>query len=255
MAAALRRSNRWPIALAGLWICALPGVRAHAADCTIPAESFLFEPVLTQTVAALSAGKAVSVVAIGSASTEGRAAGGAEFAWPQQFGRSLAKQFPAAKISVVNLGKPRQSAAEMAGRFEKEVIPLAPTLVIWQTGTIDAANNVDPTYFRDTLQSGLDRLRAVSEVIVMDSQYSRRTNTMIDFEPYQTAMREVADANDVPLFPRRDLMRYWLESGEIAFNSTDRSKRIEVARHLYGCIGRALAVFVARRPHGEGSPP
>jgi hypothetical protein len=40
-----------------------------------------------------------------------------------------------------------------------------------------------------------------------------------------------------------------------AFNTTDKSQRIVVARHLSGCIGRALAVFGARRPHGEGARP
>jgi lysophospholipase L1-like esterase len=256
MTTALRKRIPWPVALAGLCIHVLQGTPARAADCSIPAEAFLFEPMLSTTVAALSAGKSVTVVAIGSASTEGRAAGGAEYAWPQQFGASLGKAFPKAKISVVNLGKARQSAADMAARFEKEVIPLRPMLVIWQTGTVDAVQGVDQAYFRDTLQSGFERLRAVAEVVVMDAQFSRRTNTMIDFEPYEATIREVADANDVPLFPRRDLMRHWIEAGEITFNDTEKAERNAIARRLYGCIGRALAVFVARRPHGtKGAGP
>lgn len=256
MAAAMRYSRLWPIALAGLCIQLLPGSSARAADCSIPAESFLFEPMLPITVGALSAGKPVTVVAIGSASTEGGAAGGAEHAWPQQFGISLGKKFPAAKISVVNLGKARQSAADMAARFEKEVIPLRPMLVVWQTGTVDAVQNVDLDYFRATLHSGFERLKAVTEVVVMDAQFSRRTNTMIDFAPYEATIREVADTNDVPLFPRRDLMRYWLETGEITYSGSNKAERSAIARRLYGCIGRALAVFVARQPPGaEGAGP
>lgn len=234
---------------------ALPATPAFAADCSIPAESFLFEPMLPRTVAALSAGKPVNVVAIGSASTEGRAAGGPEFAWPHQLVVSLSKRFPAAKISVVNLGKARQSAADMAARFEKEIIPLAPLLVVWQTGTVDAVQGVDTGHFRATLQSGFMRLKAFSEVVVMDSQFSRRTSAMIDFEPYESVIREVADANDVPMFPRRDLMRYWLETGEITYTGRSKDERRATARRLYGCIGRALAVFVARHPQGEGSGP
>lgn len=234
---------------------ALPATPAFAADCSIPAESFLFEPMLPRTVAALSAGKPVNVVAIGSASTEGRAAGGPEFAWPHQLVVSLSKRFPAAKISVVNLGKARQSAADMAARFEKEIIPLAPLLVVWQTGTVDAVQGVDTGHFRATLQSGFMRLKAFSEVVVMDSQFSRRTSAMIDFEPYESVIREVADANDVPMFPRRDLMRYWLETGEITYTGRSKDERRATARRLYGCIGRALAVFVARHPQGEGGSP
>lgn len=249
MATTLRRLLLWPLAAAGLWTPIFP--TALAADCSIPAESFLFEPMLPRTVAALSAGEAIKVVAIGSASTEGRAAGGPEHAWPQQLGTALSKRYPAAEISVVNLGKARQSAADMAARFEKEVIPLAPLLVVWQTGTVDAVQSVDPAEFRATLQSGFARLKAVSEVVVMDPQFSRRANTMIDFAPYESVIREVADANDVPLFPRRELMRHWLESGEIVYSAKTKEERRAIARRVYGCVGHALAAFIARPMDGE----
>lgn len=255
MASALLRLNFWPIAAAGLWIMTMPAAPAVAAACTIPTEAFAFEPMLPRTVAALSSGKPVNVVAIGSASTEGRAAGGPEFAWPQQFGLSLSHKYPAAKVSIINLAKPRQTAADMTARFDKEILPHAPVLVVWQTGTVDTVRGVDVTDFRSTLQAGIERLRSVSEVIIMDAQFSRSTSAMMDFGPYETAMREVSDAADVPLFPRYDLMRYWSETGEIDFSVTDKDARREVAKRLYSCIGRALEVFVTRRPGEKGSRP
>ena len=252
MAGALLRLNFWPFAAAGLWLLALPASPGFAA-CSVPAEAFLFEPLLPRTVATLSAGRPVKVVAIGSASTDGRAAGGPEYAWPQQFKIFLSQMFPAATISVVNLAKPRQTAAEMVKRFEKEIIPLAPALVIWQTGTVDAVDGIDLADFRGTLQSGFNRLRAVSEVVVMDPQFSRRTRAMIDFGPYESVMREVADANSVPMFPRSDLMRAWSEAGEFDYSVADKDARREMARRLYACIGSALAVFVTRRVPARGS--
>ena len=167
----------------------------------------------------------------------------------------MSKEFPAAKISVVNLGKARQTAADMAARFEKEVLPLAPMLVIWETGTVDAARSVEIGSFRDTLQSGFTKLRAASEVVVMDAQFSRRTHIMIDFEPYEFALRQVADVNDVPMFPRNDLMRYWSETGEFDYTVDKKDARRDMARRLYGCIGRAVAEFVTRRPHVPGTHP
>jgi hypothetical protein len=252
MAGAVLRLNFWPSAAIGLWLLALPASPGFAA-CRVPAEAFLFEPLLPQMVATLSAGRPIKVVAIGSASTDGRAAGGPEFAWPQQFKISLSQMFPAASISVVNLAKPRLTAADMVKRFEKEIIPLAPALVIWQTGTVDAVDGIDLADFRATLQSGLNRLRAVSEVVVMDPQFSRRTRAMIDFEPYESVMREVADANDVPMFPRSDLMRAWSEAGEFNYSVADKDERREMARRLYACIGNALAAFVTRRAPAQGS--
>jgi len=255
MATALLRLSLWPLAAAGFWMLVMPAAPALAADCAVPSDYFVFEPMLPRTVAALSAGRKVTIVAIGAASTEGRAAGGPAYAWPKQLGDVLSKEFPAAKIAVVNLGKARQTAADMAARFEKEIKPLAPILVIWETGTVDAVGSFEIGAFRDTLQSGFASLKAVSEVVVMDAQFSRRTHIMIDFEPYESAIRQVADVNDVPMFPRNDLMRYWSETGEFDYTVSEKDARRDMARRLYGCIGRAMAEFVTRRPHVPGSHP
>lgn len=230
----------------------LPGP-AKAAGCTIPEESFLFEPTLPRLVTVLGGKQPITIVAVGSASTEGRAAGDAAYAWPEQFGLALQKRFPAATIKVVNLGKRRQTAAMMAATFGKDVIPLAPQLVIWETGTVDAVRSVDLDSFRETLESGLTELRSETSVVLMDTQFSRYTSAMIDFEPYERAMTLIADVNDVALFPRHALMRYWSESGEIDLAVAGKEKRQQVARDLYGCIGEALADFVTRRLPEAGS--
>lgn len=236
------------IGIGGVW----PG-SALAADCTIPEESFLFEPTLPRLVTALGGKQPITIVAVGGASTEGRAAGDAAFAWPEQFGHALNKRFPAAPIKVVNLGKRRLTAAAMTDRFGKDVIPLKPTLVIWETGTVDAVRSVDLDSFRETLEVGLIELRGIASVVLMDMQFSRRTSAMIDFEPYERAMRLMADVNEIPLFPRHELMREWSESGEIDLAVAGKEKRQQMARDLYACIGEALAVFVTRQHPQAGS--
>lgn len=229
----------------GLIFLPAPG---SAAECTVSADSFLFEPTLPGLVERLSAGKPVTIVAIGGASTEGRAGGGPDYAWPSQLGVALKRDFPAAPITVVNLGKPRQTAAAMQARFAKEIIPRKPNLVIWETGTVDAVRSVDLDAFRDTLQTGFAELRPKAEVVLMDMQFSRLTHAMIDFEPYENAMLQMADVYDVPLFPRNQLMRDWSESGAIDYAVQDKGARQAVARKLYRCIGESLAVFLVRRP-------
>jgi lysophospholipase L1-like esterase len=221
---------------------------ARAGECSVPDEVFLFEPTLPRFVAALGGKKPVTVVAIGSASTEGLAAGEARYAWPEQLGVALRKRFPDATIDVVNLGKRRQTAAAMAAQFEKTVLPLDPKLVIWETGTVDAVRGTDLDAFRDTLESGLTDLRTVTDVVLMDTQFSRRTSAMIDFEPYERAMRLIADVNDVPLYPRHELMRDWSEHGELDLSVTGKEKRKQLAQKLYRCIGETLAAFVSRPP-------
>lgn len=219
-----------------------------AGGCTVPPEAFHFEPTLPRLVNRLSTGKPVMIVAIGSASTEGRAAGGGAYAWPGQLEDALKRAFPAVSITVVNLGRGRQTAAEMVGRFGADILPNKPNLVVWETGTVDAVRGVDLDEFRDTLQEGIEQLQPVADVVMMDTQFSRGTHAMIDFEPYERALRLIADVNDIPVFPRNELMREWSESGEIDYAATGKDRRRRVARDLYRCIGEALAIFLVRRP-------
>jgi hypothetical protein len=150
----------------------------------------------------------------------------------------------------------RQTAQEMASRLDREVIALQPTLVIWETGTTDAVRGTELDEFRQTLQASIDRLRASgAEVVLMDPQFSRQTHAVINFDRYESVLREVTDANEVPLFRRHDLMRHWAESGLFDLVTADHDKLPLIASRLYDCIGRAVADFITRGAHaGEGAP-
>jgi hypothetical protein len=101
--------------------------------------------------------------------------------------------------------------------------------------------------FRETVQAGIDELHAAGiEVVLMNAQFSRDADAVIPFAPYLGALRELADANDVPVFHRYGLMRYWAESGVLDLRAKDSEKRRKLAARLYECLGRAMADFVAR---------
>jgi len=95
-------------------------------------------------------------------------------------------------------------------------------------------------------------------VLLMNMQFSRASDAVIHFEPYLAAMRELADINDVPLFRRHAIMRYWAESGALDLRTGEGEKGRELAAKLYGCIGRAMADLVthgvpaAKRANGSG---
>lgn len=247
------RSFSFGVAPAVALACVLtfPPSPATAAECSVPPGIFALEPALPRFLAALKSGEPVIIVALGDASTEGRAAGGADFSWPSQLGTALDASFPDAAVTIVNLGKGRQTAASAVARIGAEVLPLAPALVIWETGTVDAVRNIGPWRFRETLEAGLGLLRPAADVVFVDMQFSRRTHAIIDFEPYARALGQVADLNKVPLFPRVELMRHWSETGEIDYAVQDKAKRRETARLLYRCIGRTLASFLTRSDREE----
>jgi len=236
------------IAAVGIGLLSAPaGALGQERDCPVPERFYTFEPPLTKTAKALASGREVVIVALGGASTVGLAAGGPGLAWPGRLASALAGRFPSTPTKVVNLAVARQTAREAAERLGRDVLPLKPTLVIWETGTMEAVRGTDADEFRETLQAGIDELRAAgAEVVLMNMQFSRETDAMIHFEPYLIAMRQLAGTNDVPLFRRRGIMRHWAESDLLDLRARGGEKRRQLAAKLYDCIGHAMADFVTR---------
>ena len=226
---------------------AVVGAFAQERECPVPERFYTFEPLLTKTGKALSGRREVVIAALGGASTTGAAAGGLELAWPARLASALAEKFPTARTRVVNLAVGRQTAKQGDERLERDVLPLKPTLVIWETGTMEAVRRSDIDEFRETIQAGIDKVRAAgAEIMLMNMQFSRATDAVIHFEPYLAAMRELADANEVPLFHRHGIMRHWAESGSLNLRAGDGEKGRELAAKLYDCIGGAMADLVTR---------
>jgi len=238
------------MAAAGMSVLSAPvgtfGGQEH--ECPVPERFYTSEPLLTKTAKALTGGQEVVIAVLGGASTVGLAAGGGPgLAWPARFSSVLAGRFPSARIKVVNLAVARQTAKAAVERLVRDVLLLKPTLVIWETGTMEAVRGIDVDEFRETVQAGINEPRAAgSEVVLKNMQVPPETDARHDIAPYLIAMRELAEANDVPLFRRRGIMRHWAESDLLDLRARDDAKRRQLAAKLYDCIGHAMADFVAR---------
>jgi GDSL-like lipase/acylhydrolase family protein len=223
--------------------------------CPTPEGFAAFEAPLPRTAKALAAGAEVVIVTLGGSSSLGGAAGGPGFSWPSRLAGALAGRFPAARIKVVNLARARQTAREGTDRLAREVLPLKPTLVIWETGTMEAVRGTGVDDFRETMQAGIDELRAAGiEVVLVSPQFSPDAEAMIHFAPYLGALRELADANDVAVFHRYGLMRRWAESGVLDLRTRESEERRRLAARVYDCIGRAMADFVSRSGAAPEAP-
>jgi hypothetical protein len=223
------------------------GALDQAHECPMPERFYEFEPPLTKTAKALATGREVVITVLGGSSTLGLAAGATALAWPARLGSVLTDRFPSARIKVVNRAVARQTAKQVLERLDRDILPLKPNLVIWETGTMEAVRGSEVDAFRETVRTGIDELRAAGvEVALMNMQFSRETDAMIHFEPYLIALRQVADATETPLFRRRGIMRYWAESGLLDLRVKEDTKRRQLAVKLYDCIGRAMADFVTR---------
>jgi hypothetical protein len=144
--------------------------------------------------------------------------------------------------------QPKKTAEDLAPTLRKLVEDRKADLVIWQTGTYDALRQVDADDFRNALDEGVGAMKAAgTDVILMNLQYSPRTETMISGSAYLDNMRVVAQQHDVPLFDRFAIMRQWNETGD--FDLFSPSPGVELAKRVHDCLGRALSTFVIDAAH------
>jgi lysophospholipase L1-like esterase len=125
----------------------------------------------------------IAVVGTGSSALAGP--DGRRSAFPARLEASLNHRLAEGGVKVVALVRSRLTAEDLAQGMEKVLIDEKPDLVIWQTGTIDAMRRVDPDGFKTALEDGVDRLhKGGADVILMNMQYSPRTESMIQVGPY-----------------------------------------------------------------------
>jgi lysophospholipase L1-like esterase len=213
------------------------------SDCRVPSELVADDPKLNLLAERLRTKKPVTIVVIGGASTAGTAAGnGDQYGYPRRLEQALRRRHPGLAITVVNKGVPRQTTEQMVERFSTDVIPVNPTLVIWETGTVDAVRGNDLDQFASAVQQGIAALRQHNfDVMLINMQYNPSTGSVINFEPYLEALHHAADLDDVFLFRRFEIMKYWSESGVFDFVEVPKERRVQFAEEVYRCLGETLA--------------
>jgi hypothetical protein len=235
--------------LAGL-LTATP-VRAEdpAVNCEVPDYLLASESTLPKVAEAIKSGHSLDILVLGSRSSTINTTNASEAsAYPARLQAILKEKLPSTAVNVSVEIQAKKTAEEIAAGMVKLMEGKKPTLVIWQTGTVDAMRSTDPDDFRGGVDQGVIALQeAGADVILMNPQYSPRTETMISASPYLDNMRVVAQQHDIPLFDRFAIMRHWNESGEFDLFST--SHGIELAKRVHDCLGRALSQFVTDAAH------
>jgi hypothetical protein len=115
--------------------------------------------------------------------------------------------------------------------------------VVWQTGTVDAMQATDIDQFAAALDHGITAAHSAnSDVVLVNAQYSPRTESMIALATYDKNMRWVAVQQEIPLFDRFTIMKSWSDTG--TFDLYSATKKLDIAEHVHDCIGRLLADLV-----------
>jgi hypothetical protein len=232
--------------LAGLLTAGPACAEDSSQSCEVPEYLLTSESALPKVTEAAKSRHVLDILVVGSRSStiNGSEAG----AFPQRLQEALKQKLPSVTVNLSVELQAKKTAEEAAESFVKLMEGKKPTLVIWQTGTVDAMRSIDPDDFRGAVDDGVVALQnAGADVILMNLQYSPRTETMISAPPYLDNMRVVAQQHDVPLFDRFAIMRQWNDTGD--FDLFSASHGIELAKRVHDCLGRALSQFVIDAAH------
>ena len=232
--------------LAGLLAAAPARADDAAPACDVPPYLLTTESALPKVADALKTGHPLDILVVGSRSSTINTSDGT--AYPGRLQAVLREKLPSVAVNVSVELQVKKTAEEVAAGLVKLVEGKRPTLVIWQTGTYDAMRSIDPDDFRGAVDEGVAALQnAGTDVILMNLQYSPRTETMISAPPYIDNMRVVAQQHDVPMIDRFAIMHHWHDAGD--FDLFSAAHGLELAKRVHDCLGRALSKFVIDAAH------
>lgn len=230
--------------LVAVLVCVGAG-RATAEDgaCAVASPLASTDVGLPRVAAAIDKAHRLDIAVMGTGSSILAGSGGADIAYPGRLQAALSQRLPGVEVKVSSYAKLRQTAAEMGNDFTKLLAGAKPALVVWQTGTVDAMKGIDPDDFRTALEDGVGALQqGGTDVILVNMQYSPRTESMIAINTYADNMRWVAQNREIPLFDRFAIMKHWSELGTFDFYAA--TGNVETAARVHDCIGRLLGDLV-----------
>jgi hypothetical protein len=214
-------------------------------SCDVPESLLATESALPKVANAIKAGK-LDILVVGSRSSTIVSADSS--AYPARLQAALQAAMPKLNVALSVEIQVKKTAEEAASAFPKLLEVKKPTLVIWQTGTVDAMRSIDPDDFRSAVSDGVVALqKSGADVVLINPQYSPRTETMISVPPYIDNLRAVAQEHEVPLFDRFGIMHQWNDEGDFDLFSTTHG--IDLAKRVHDCLGRALSKFIIDAAH------
>ena len=230
---------------AALPILIAPGGRSAGAAidrCAIPVELGSLSAPLPHVVERLEAGGPLTIVALGSSSTEGVGASRPDLSYPSRLAQLLQGQFPGVPIRVVNRGVGGELTSQMLARLDRDVLAEKPDLVIWQLGTNTVLRDLDPAADLEVARDGVERIKAAgSDVMLMDLQYAPGVLLHAHYRDMLHVLAAVARSEDVPLVHRFAMMRHWAEDGHMTLPVMLAKDRVHMSDASYDCLARQVA--------------
>jgi acyl-CoA thioesterase I len=232
--------------------------RNAAANCGAPPALMAIGPAEARIAARIDRREPLTIVTVGSSSTQGVGASAPDFNYPSRLAAELKERFPAIDIRVINRGKGGEDASEELARLDRDVIAERPELVIWQVGTNAVLRRDDLTTDRELIERGVAKLKkSGSDVVLMDLQYAPRVLARPAHAEMEQLIAKAAAHAGVGLFRRFDIMRYWQAAQQADAPQMVGPDGLHMTDRSYGCLAVELAEALARnwRAQERAAPP
>lgn len=224
-------------------LCVAAPVFANAQDapvCAAPPEAAGLEHAPIHLRERIAQGRPIKIVAIGSSSTFGSGATSPANSYPSRLEAELKARLPGLPVTVLNKGIGGEEAPQMVARFDADVIDESPDLVLWQVGSNSVLRD-HPTP-GEVIRQGVERLKASgAEVILVNPQYAPKILAKADVGHAVDVITATARDEEVGLFDRFAVMRFWRETERISFEQFLSPDQLHMNDWSYGCIAKLMA--------------
>src|SRR5205085_7704644 len=149
-------------------------------------------------------------------------------------------RLPGLPVTVLNKGINGEEASQMVARFAADVLDEAPDLVLWQLGSNSVLRD-HPTP-ATLIHQGIEQLKASgTDVILVNPQFAPRIIAKPDAEHAVDVITATARDEEVGLFNRFAVMRYWREAEKLPLEQFVTTDGLHMNDWGYACVAKLLA--------------
>ncbi|MGA2565372.1 MAG: SGNH/GDSL hydrolase family protein [Pseudolabrys sp.] len=230
-------------------ILALPlAARAETPtlSCDTPLDLIRLSNPLSHFAQKLTAGKPVTIVAMGSSSTAGTGASSPNATYPSRLAIELNQRFPGHRITVLNRGVGGEEVGDMLKRFDTAVVAAKPDLVLWQLGTNSVIRGHKFADHGASIRFGLAKIRSTgADVVLIDPQFVPKVIVSPEVGDMVDLIATTAKAENVDLFRRFEVMKRWHDADHMTFESFVSPDGLHMNDWSYACMAKGLGMAIA----------
>jgi acyl-CoA thioesterase I len=228
-------------------IAALPlAARAEQPRCDAPLNLIRFANPLLRLSHKLVSGEPITIVAMGSSSTQGAGASSPAASYPSRLAVELKHEFPGHDITVLNRGVGGEEVPDMLKRFDSQIVAAEPDLVLWQLGTNSVLRGQKIDNNGAMIHQGLAKIRATgADTVLIDPQYAPKVIAKADLPRTVEQIAATAKREDIDYFPRFDMMKRWHDTDHLGFETFVAPDGLHMNDWSYACLAHALGEAIA----------